>query len=50
VVDGIQVRTNMEDFDMSSADAVKSAVEEFAMQGYDLSCVVKTSAGGDLAK
>ena len=45
-----QVRTNIEDFDMEADDAVKSAVEEFTLQNYDMSCVVKTAAGKELAK
>jgi hypothetical protein len=44
------VRTNIEDFDMEADDAVKSAVEEFTLQNYDMSCVVKTAAGKELAK
>ncbi|GFH12666.1 uncharacterized protein HaLaN_08393, partial [Haematococcus lacustris] len=43
------VKTNIEDFDMSVEEAVQSAVDEFKLQGYDMSCVVATSAGGDLA-
>ncbi len=35
---------------MSPEEAVKSAADEFALQGYDLSAVVKTAAGGDLAQ
>ena len=45
-----QVKTNIEDFDMSPDEAVKSAADEFVLQGYDMGCVVKTSAGGDLSE
>ncbi len=46
----MQVKTNIEDFDMTPEEAVKSATDEFQLQGYDMSCVVKTSAGSDLSK
>jgi len=46
----MQVRTNMEDFDMEAEEAVKAAVEEFTLQNYDLGNVVKTAAGKELAK
>lgn len=50
IVHTMQVKTNIEDFDMTAEEAVKSAVDEFTLQGYDLSCVVKTAAGGELAQ
>ncbi len=40
-----QVKTNIEDFDMAPEEAVKSAVDEFKLQGYDMSCVVMTTGG-----
>lgn len=40
----------MEDFDMAADEAVRSAVEEFALQNYDMGCVVKTAAGKELAR
>ncbi|GLI67218.1 hypothetical protein VaNZ11_011142 [Volvox africanus] len=42
------VSSNIEDFDMSREEAIKSAVEEFNMQDYDLSGVVINMAGNDL--
>lgn len=35
---------------MQPEEAVKSAVEEFNIQGYDLTCVVQTAAGSELDK
>ena len=42
------VNTNIEDFDMSREEAIKSAIEEFKVQGYDLSGVVTDLAGSDM--
>ncbi|KAG2434650.1 hypothetical protein HXX76_007544 [Chlamydomonas incerta] len=42
------VTTNIEDFDMSRDDAIKSAIEEFNVQGYDMSGVVTNLAGNDM--
>ncbi|GIL83032.1 hypothetical protein Vretimale_8546 [Volvox reticuliferus] len=42
------VSSNIEDFDMSRLEAIKSAIEEFNVQGYDLSGVVTDMAGNDL--
>eukprot|EP00198_Chlamydomonas_reinhardtii_P003087 XP_001692423.1 predicted protein [Chlamydomonas reinhardtii] len=42
------VTTNIEDFDMSRDDAIKSAIEEFNVQGYDMSAVVTNLAGNDM--
>ncbi|EFJ47195.1 hypothetical protein VOLCADRAFT_105247 [Volvox carteri f. nagariensis] len=42
------VASNIEDFDMSRDEAIRSAVEEFNVQGYDLSGVVTNMAGNDL--
>ncbi|GLC34380.1 hypothetical protein PLESTB_000734900 [Pleodorina starrii] len=42
------VSSNIEDFDMSREEAIKSAIEEFNVQGYDLSGVVTNMAGNDL--
>ncbi|KAG2442170.1 hypothetical protein HYH02_009658 [Chlamydomonas schloesseri] len=42
------VTTNIEDFDMSREDAIKSAIEEFNVQGYDMTGVVTNLAGSDM--
>ncbi|GAX81213.1 hypothetical protein CEUSTIGMA_g8645.t1 [Chlamydomonas eustigma] len=40
------VKTNMEDFDMNAEEAIKSACEEFTVQGYDISGIIKKVGGG----
>ncbi len=42
------VSSNIEDFDMSREEAIKSAIEEFKVQGYDLSGVVTDLAGTEM--
>uniref|UniRef100_A0A7R9V124 Armadillo repeat-containing protein 6 n=1 Tax=Chlamydomonas euryale TaxID=1486919 RepID=A0A7R9V124_9CHLO len=41
------VKTNIDDFDMAPEEAVQNAIEEFTVQGYDLSAVVKAAGGVD---
>lgn len=41
---------NIEDFDMPRDEAIKSAIEEFNVQGYDLSGVVTNMAGSDVQR
>ncbi|KAK9808657.1 hypothetical protein WJX72_001431 [[Myrmecia] bisecta] len=43
------VQENMEEFDMEAAEAVKSAVEEFELQGIDLTGIIKSATGGNVA-
>ncbi len=44
------VSVNIEDFDMPREEAIKSAIEEFNVQGYDLSGVVTNMAGSDVQR
>mmetsp|Transcript_20935 Transcript_20935/g.45788 ORF Transcript_20935/g.45788 Transcript_20935/m.45788 type:complete len:493 (-) Transcript_20935:195-1673(-) len=41
------VKTNIEDFDMLPEEAINSAIEEFTVQGYDLSQVIKRVGAGN---
>ncbi|BDA43881.1 Armadillo repeat-containing protein 6 [Coccomyxa sp. Obi] len=42
------VQENINEFDMTPDEAVKSAVEEFEMQGADLSGIIRSTAGGNI--
>ena len=42
------VRENIEDFDLPPDEAVQAAVEEFALQGVDLTGIVKRAGGVNL--
>ncbi|CAL8469870.1 g9412 [Coccomyxa elongata] len=42
------VQENINEFDMTPEEAVKSAVEEFEMQGADLSGIIRSAAGGNI--
>lgn len=41
------VKENIDEFDMQPDEALASAVAEFEAQGVDLSCLIKTVAGGN---
>ncbi|KAK9915509.1 hypothetical protein WJX75_000068 [Coccomyxa subellipsoidea] len=42
------VQENIAEFDMTPDEAVKSAVEEFEMQGADLAGIIRTAEGGNI--
>ncbi|KAK9843790.1 hypothetical protein WJX81_006589 [Elliptochloris bilobata] len=44
------VEENIAEFDMEAGEAVTSAVEEFKLQGVDLSCIIRARGGGNADK
>lgn len=42
------VKTNIEDFGMDPEEALQGAIEEFQMQGYDLTGIIKSAEGTNL--
>ncbi|KAL4450640.1 hypothetical protein ABPG77_000996 [Micractinium sp. CCAP 211/92] len=44
------VRENIDEFEMEPEEALKSAVEEFAAQGVNLSNIIQTASGGDISQ